>query len=34
MVYLYVNKPEDIFKLRPQFSEEVYQLWDLQRLKK
>ncbi len=34
MVYLYVFKAEDIFKLRPQISEEVFQLWDMQRQKK
>jgi small-conductance mechanosensitive channel len=28
MIYLYVNKPEDIFKLRPQISEEIFQIWD------
>jgi len=31
MVYLYVRKPEDIFKFRPQIAEEVYCLWDEER---
>ncbi len=34
MVYLYVHKPEDILKLRPQISEEVFRMWDEQRLQK
>jgi small-conductance mechanosensitive channel len=33
MVYLYVRKPEDIFKFRPQIAEEVYDLWDKERTK-
>ena len=33
MVYLYVRKPEDIFKFRPQIAEEVYSLWDQERTK-
>jgi small-conductance mechanosensitive channel len=31
LVYLYVRKPEDIFKFRPQIAEEVYRLWDGQK---
>ena len=33
MVYLYVRKPEDIFKFRPLIAEEVYSLWDQERTK-
>jgi small-conductance mechanosensitive channel len=33
MVYLYVRKPEDIFKFRSQIAEEVYTLWDQERIK-
>jgi len=33
MVYLYVKKPEDIFVLKPQIAEEVFNLWDLERTK-
>jgi small-conductance mechanosensitive channel len=33
MVYLYVRKPEDIFKFRSQIAEEVYTLWDQERTK-
>jgi small-conductance mechanosensitive channel len=33
MVYLYVRKPEDIFKFRSQIAEEVYSLWDQERTK-
>jgi small-conductance mechanosensitive channel len=32
-VYLYVNNPEDIFILRPQIAEEVFQRWDVERAK-
>ncbi len=31
MIYLYVRKPEDIFKYRSLISEEVYRLWDNER---
>jgi small conductance mechanosensitive channel len=34
MVYLYVKKPEDVFTFRPQIAEEVFKLWDNERLKK
>jgi len=34
MIYLYVNKPVDIFKLRPQIAEEIYQLWDQEKARK
>jgi small-conductance mechanosensitive channel len=33
MVFLYVEKSEDIFTLRPRISEEVFQLWDQERAK-
>ena len=33
LVYLYVKNPEDIFTLKPQIAEEVFQLWDMERLK-
>ena len=33
MIYLYVRKPEDIFKFRSQIAEEVYTLWDQERIK-
>ena len=33
MVYLYVRKPEDIFKFRSQIAEEVFSLWDQERTK-
>jgi hypothetical protein len=33
LVYLYVNKPEDIFTLKPEIAEEVLHLWDVERLK-
>jgi small-conductance mechanosensitive channel len=33
MVYLYVKNPEDIFVLKPQIAEEVFNLWDLERTK-
>lgn len=31
--YLYVEKPEDIFTLRPRIAEEVYLRWDQERAK-
>ncbi len=31
MIYLYVRKPEDIFKFRPQITESVYDKWDTER---
>lgn len=31
MVYLYVNKPADIFNLRPLIAEEIFRLWDQER---
>lgn len=33
LVYLYVKQPEDIFKFKPQISEEVFEMWDVERLK-
>jgi small conductance mechanosensitive channel len=33
MVYIYVRKPEDIFRFRSQIAEEVYTLWDQERIK-
>lgn len=33
MVYLYVEKPEEIFDLRPRITEEVFNRWDRERLK-
>ncbi len=30
-VYLYVRKPDDIFKLRPAIAEEVFSIWDKER---
>jgi small-conductance mechanosensitive channel len=32
-VYLYVNKPQDIFALRPRIAEEVFKRWDKERAK-
>ncbi len=32
-VYLYVETPQDIFTLKPQVAEEVFQRWDLERTK-
>jgi hypothetical protein len=32
MVYLYVRKPEDIFMFRPKIAEEIYTLWDQERM--
>jgi len=34
VVYLYVKKPEDVFIFRPRIAEEVFKLWDNERLKK
>ena len=31
LVYLYVDKPQDIFTLRPKITDEVFQRWDEQR---
>ena len=33
VVYLYVEHPEDIFTLRPQIAEEVFERWDMERTK-
>jgi small-conductance mechanosensitive channel len=33
MIYLYVDKPEDIFTLRPRVSDEIFQCWDQERAK-
>jgi small-conductance mechanosensitive channel len=33
MVYLYVDKPQDIFTLRPRVADEVFQRWDEERAK-
>jgi small-conductance mechanosensitive channel len=33
LIYLYVNKPEEIFTLKPEIAEEVFSLWDIERLK-
>ena len=33
LVYLYVDKPEDIFTLRPRIADEVFQRWDEERAK-
>lgn len=33
LVYLYVDKPEDIFTLRPRIADEVFQRWDGERAK-
>jgi len=33
LVYLYVDKPQDIFVLRPKIADEVYQRWDEERAK-
>jgi small conductance mechanosensitive channel len=32
-IYLYVEKPEDIFTLRPLIAEEIFKLWDIERTK-
>jgi small-conductance mechanosensitive channel len=31
MIYLYVDKPQDIFALRPKIADEVFQRWDEER---
>src|SRR3990172_692830 len=31
-VYLYVEHPEDVFSLKPQISEEVFERWDIERV--
>ena len=31
LVYLYVDKPQDIFTLRPKITDEVFQRWDIKR---
>ncbi len=33
VIYLYVEHPEDIFTLRPQIAEEVFERWDRERIK-
>ena len=33
LVYLYVDKPQDIFTLRPKISDELFQRWDEERTK-
>ena len=33
LVYLYVDKPQDIFALRPKISDELFQRWDEERAK-
>jgi hypothetical protein len=33
LVYLYVDKPQDIFALRPRISDELFQRWDEERAK-
>ena len=33
LVYLYVDKPQDIFTLRPKIADEVFQRWDEERAK-
>jgi small-conductance mechanosensitive channel len=33
LVYLYVNNPQQIFTLKSEIAEEVFSLWDLERLK-
>ena len=33
LVYLYVDKPQDIFTLRPRIADEVFQRWDEERTK-
>lgn len=34
LVYLYVDKPQDIFTLRPRISDELFQRWDDERAKR
>ena len=33
MIYIYVDKPQDIFTLRPRVADEIIQLWDQERAK-
>jgi small-conductance mechanosensitive channel len=33
LMYLYVDKPQDVFTLRPRVADEVYQRWDQERAK-
>ncbi len=33
LIYLYVDKPQDIFVLRPKIADEVFQRWDEERAK-
>ena len=33
LIYLYVDKPQDIFTLRPKIADEVFQRWDEERAK-
>lgn len=33
LIYLYVDKPQDIFTLRPKVANEIFQLWDQERAK-
>ncbi len=33
LVYLYVDKPQDIFTLRPRIADEIFQRWDEERAK-
>lgn len=33
LIYLYVDKPQDIFTLRPRIADEVFQRWDVERAK-
>jgi small-conductance mechanosensitive channel len=33
MIYIYVDKPQDIFTLRPRVSDDVFQRWDEERAK-
>ena len=33
LIYLYVDKPQDIFTLRPRIADEVFQRWDEERAK-
>jgi hypothetical protein len=33
LIYLYVDKPQDIFTLRPRIANELFQRWDEERAK-
>jgi len=33
LIYLYVDKPQDIFTLRPRIADELFQRWDEERAK-